>query len=288
MSLPPALQTSLEQHLGTPITAVQHVSGGDINEAAQVTTASATYFLKWNIHAPAGMFPAEAQGLALLQQAGGLRTPTVIQVTASYLLLEWLPLHSHKAAASTAEQLGAGLAALHQYRQPAHGLDHDNFIGRLPQPNTPEIDWLTFYREHRLRFQMTLARKNGYLPVEREKLLTKLLDKLPDLLPVEVNPSLLHGDLWGGNYAALTDGTPVIYDPAVYYGHREVEIAFTELFGGFSSRFYAAYNAAYPLEPGYQERKALYQLYPILVHLNLFGGSYGAQADQIAQKYVGK
>jgi len=292
MSIPPGLRAALEDQLGTPIVKLQPIGGGDINAAARVETAVGTYFLKWNPQSPAGMFTAEAQGLGVLAQTGILRVPQVIhaaeksQNLPAHLLLEWLPLSGQKHADLVGERLGIGLAALHQQTQATHGLDHANFIGRLPQPNPLETSWITFYREQRIRFQMELARQQGYLSAERERLLTKLMDKLPDLLP-DARPSLLHGDLWGGNYAALSDGTPVIYDPAVYYGHREVEIAFTELFGGFSRRFYEVYNAQYLLDPGYKERKTLYQLYPLLVHLNLFGGSYGAQVDHIARRYVG-
>src|SRR5262249_30074521 len=142
-----------------------------------------------------------------------------------------------------------------------------------------------FYRDHRIGFQMELARQGGRLSAERERLLDKLMLKLPDLLP-DAPASLLHGDLWGGNYSITANDTPIVYDPAVYYGHREVELAFTELFGGFPARFYQAYQAVYPLDAGYQERKALYQLYPLLVHLNLFGESYGRQVDEIVRHYV--
>jgi fructosamine-3-kinase len=238
------------------------------------------------------MFSAEAHGLKLLAATKTLKVPEVIcQAEAgdgvpAFLVLEWLPTGASKYQTETGEQLGEGLAALHRHSAEAHGLDQDNFIGQLPQPNTPQKSWVAFYRDHRIGFQQEIARRQGYLPAERERLLDRLMEKLPELLP-DAAPSLLHGDLWGGNYAVLEGGKPVIYDPAVYYGHREVEIAFTELFGGFAPSFYGAYNATFLIEPEYEERRALYQLYPLMVHLNLFGDHYGAQVDAIARYYAG-
>jgi fructosamine-3-kinase len=179
------------------------------------------------------------------------------------------------------------LADLHRHTSDKHGLDQDNFIGRLPQPNPPTPSWTAFYREHRIGFQMQMARQKGLLPPHRQHALARLMDRLPDLLDDQaIPPSLLHGDLWGGNYLVDAQGQAVLIDPAVYYGHREMDLAMTELFGGFSSRFYDAYDEAYPLY-GYAERRALYQLYYILVHLNLFGEHYGGQVDSIAGRYAG-
>jgi len=169
---------------------------------------------------------------------------------------------------------------------PRHGLDRDNFIGPLPQRNTPTARWDEFYRDQRIAPQVALARQRGRLPRRREDLLTRLLARLPALLDGDTPASLLHGDLWGGNYLVDERGAAVLIDPAVYYGHREMDLAMSELFGGFSERFYAAYQAAYPT-PGYPERRALYQLYYLLVHLNLFGESYGGRVDSIAAHYVG-
>ncbi|HLA42631.1 MAG TPA: fructosamine kinase family protein, partial [Aggregatilineales bacterium] len=203
----------------------------------------------------------------------------------AFLLLEWLSPERPRHADALAEKLGEGLAALHQRTQANHGLDHDNYIGSLPQHNQEESSWAVFYRDHRIRAQGEIARQRGRLPASREKLLNALLEEIPLIVP-DVSPSLLHGDLWGGNYMAGVNDTPVIYDPAVYYGHREVEIAFTELFGGFPKRFYDAYNAIFPLDAGYHKRKALYQLYPLMVHMNLFGGGYASQVDSIMQQYI--
>lgn len=292
MNLPSSLKEALENQLGAKLKTVQPVSGGDINEAARVETASESYFLKWNAHSPVGMFTAEARGLGLLASANALRLPQVIAYreatpeAPAFLLLEWLPPVYAKNSDQLAERLGTGLAALHQHTAALHGLDHDNFIGSLPQPNTQQPSWIAFYRDQRIGSQARIAQQQGYLPAHRARLLEALYKKLPDLLP-DAPPSLLHGDLWGGNYMAISGDIPVIYDPAVYYGHREVELAFTELFGGFSPRFYAAYNATFPLDSGYRERKELYQLYPIMVHMNLFGGGYALRVDDILRHYVG-
>lgn len=287
MSLPADIQHAIESHLNTAVVSSRWIGGGDINEAAQVETASEKFFVKWNPHSPPGMFTAEARGLNLLASAGTLKVPQVILSSEmpAFLALEWLPIERPKNPTVFADHLGEGLARLHQTTQGKHGLDHDNYIGRLHQSNTPTQSWAAFYRDQRIRVQMGIARQNGRLNPERERLLERLCEKLPGILP-DVSPSLLHGDLWSGNYSGITGDLPVIYDPAVYYGHREVEMAFTELFGGFPGRFYEAYNAAFPLDKGYMERKALYQLYPLLVHLNLFGEGYGSHVDSIARRYA--
>lgn len=289
--LPDALKAQLEATLGTAILKTGYVGGGDINQACQLETREARYFLKWNHQSPPGMFSAEAKGLGLLKSAQALRVPDVIAVqeptadVPAFLILEWVPTERPKNSDLFAERLGHGLAHLHQQQASQHGLEQDNYIGTLPQTNTPNSSWVAFYRDARIGKQQDIAQQRQRLPAARQNLLDKLRTKLPDLIP-EVEPSLLHGDLWGGNYLATENDTPVIYDPAVYYGHREVELAFTELFGGFPSRFYDAYYAVYPIDKGYTRRKALYQLYPMMVHMNLFGGSYAHRADQIAQQYV--
>jgi fructosamine-3-kinase len=235
------------------------------------------------------MFPTEANGLRRLAQANALRIPAVIAqgdaegACPAFLVLEWIETGGGRAR--TMEEFGAGLAALHRCTGEQHGLDHNNFIGRLPQPNTPAARWTDFYRDQRIGAQMHVARQLGRLPARREMLLTRLMDRLPDLLDDAIPPSLMHGDLWGGNYLIDRAGMAVLIDPAVCYGHREMDLAMSELFGGFPARFYDAYFAAYPA-PGYAERRALYQLYYILVHLNLFGESYGGRVDALAAQYV--
>jgi fructosamine-3-kinase len=291
MRLPPALHEVLNQKLANPIQETRRCSGGDINQAAQLMTAEDKFFVKWNHHSDPGMFEAEARGLAILREAGTLRVPAVIAFQAAegdcpaFLVLEWL--EEGRSQERTKAMLGEGLAALHQHTAEKHGLDHSNFIGSLPQYNQPTESWTEFYAEQRIRPQMAIARQRGRLPENREKLLNRLIDRLPNLLPGENPPaSLLHGDLWAGNYLTLADGNPAIIDPAVYYGHREVEMAFTQLFGGFGASFYDAYNSVYPLDKGYNERRSLYQLYPLMVHMNLFGGGYAMQVDSVARRYV--
>ncbi|MGB8408842.1 MAG: fructosamine kinase family protein, partial [Gallionella sp.] len=166
------------------------------------------------------------------------------------------------------------------------GFDHDNFIGTTPQPNGWKNNWIDFWRENRLGFQLRLAAQNGY-GGQLQDLGVRLLDALPVFFnSYTPQPSLLHGDLWGGNHAYLPDGTPVIFDPATYYGDRECDLAMTELFGGYSAEFYAAYRAAYPPDAGYAVRRDLYNLYHVLNHANLFGGGYARQAEQMMQKLL--
>jgi fructosamine-3-kinase len=174
---------------------------------------------------------------------------------------------------------------LHRVSGQHYGLDHDNFIGATPQPNQQLDHWSDFFREQRLGFQLDLAQQHGYLSAHQSRLAETLLARLANWLPARPPASLLHGDLWGGNWLATPQAGAALIDPAIYYGHREAELAFTELFGGFPSRFYAAYNAAWPLEPGYEERRPLYNLYHLLNHLNLFGAGYLGAVDQILRKY---
>jgi fructosamine-3-kinase len=235
------------------------------------------------------MFIAEQRGLQRLAAANALRIPAVFACheangqTPAFLAMEWLGRGA--ANPQVDEALGRGLAQLHRATGSRYGLDHDNFIGANRQPNGQSDDWVTFFRQQRLGFQMDLAARNGYLNPWRRQRLETLLARLDDFLPASPPASLLHGDLWGGNWLVTDNGQPALIDPAVYYGHREAELAFTELFGGFSGRFYAAYNEAWPLDTGYRERLALYNLYHLLNHLNLFGEGYGSGVDSILQRY---
>lgn len=294
MMIPAALRDALSDRLGGPVEGGQPVYGGDINHAARFAVNGTRYFVKWSREAPASMFPAEADGLRRLSEAGGIRIPAVIALgeaegaCPAYLALEWIETDG-SATDATMEDFGARLAALHRHTTSQHGLERDNFIGLLPQRNTPDPAWSAFYRDQRIRPQMEMARQRGLLPKRREDLLTRLIERLPDLLDdTAIQPALLHGDLWGGNYLVDDQGEAVLIDPAVYYGHREMDLAMTALFGGFSRRFYEAYAATYPLDPGYEDRQPLYQLYYILAHLNLFGESYGGRVDSLAARYVGR
>ena len=207
-----------------------------------------------------------------------------VAVGHAYLVLEYLPLGGSNAGAM--ERLGRQLAALHARPQAGFGWGRDNFIGATPQPNPPGADWIAFWRAHRLGFQLALAARHGYGGVwlrRGEALCARLEGLFTGYQPF---PSLLHGDLWGGNAGCTRDGAPVVFDPAVYYGDREADLAMTELFGGFSDRFYAAYREAFPLAAGYPQRRTLYNLYHVLNHLNLFGGGHRAQAERMIEQLL--
>jgi len=252
--------------------------GGCINQTLRVRYGDESYFVKLNTASRADMFAAEALGLRELQGSHTLRIPESLcwgdDGESAWLVLEDLQLGGHGDVAA----LGEGLAAMHRVTRERFGWDIDNTIGSTLQINTCEHDWVRFWRRHRLQFQLQLAAQNGHggrLQSQGEKLLEVFPALFAGYTP---SASLLHGDLWSGNYAFNRSGEPVIYDPAVYYGDREADLAMTELFGGFGADFYAAYRAHYPLNPGYSVRKTLYNLYHILNHLNIFGEGYRSQA----------
>ncbi|MCS6967273.1 MAG: fructosamine kinase family protein [Cytophagales bacterium] len=262
--------------------------GGCINNAVKLQTNYGKYFLKFNEMASAyEMFQAEARGLEMLAATHTLTVPRVIgagkQHGKSYLLLEYFePIPPQR---NYWEQLGQGLAALHSHRQQMFGLDFNNYIGSLPQNNEWIDDGINFFIEKRLRVQAGLAYYNQLIDEPFLKRLDKLYQKLPDLIPKE-SASLLHGDLWGGNVIVGHQGEPCLIDPAVYFGFREAEMAQTQLFGGFHQRFYQAYREAMPLESGFQERVPIYNLYPLLVHLNLFGLAYLSAIEQTLKRFI--
>jgi protein-ribulosamine 3-kinase len=258
----------------------QRVAGGSINRCYRWATGSGPVFVKVGVSAAASMLEAEAAGLAELARAEALRVPRVLACgqagTSAFLALEWL--EAGAATEASEERLGAGLAAQHAVTAPKHGWWRDNTIGSTPQANGTMATWPEFFRERRLRPQLALAVANGFGPLLEEPG-ERLLAGIAALLETHRPPaSLLHGDLWGGNWLATLDGAPVIFDPAVYYGDRETDVAMTQLFGGFGPRFYRAYAAAAPLPPGVELRRELYNLYHVLNHANLFGGGYAARA----------
>ncbi len=277
-----ALAAELEASGIRPTGEPRPVGGGDIAAAWRIDTADGAVFLKTMAPDEAFMLEAEAEGLAAIAGSKTVRTPAILGVgstpAAAWLALEWLDMRGLSGASE--EALGRQLAAMHRHTADRFGWYRDNTIGRTPQPNTWTSDWVEFFREQRLGFQLRLAAEKGY----RGSLKTsgeRLADALPQLFdsysPV---PSLTHGDLWGGNAAAV-NGEPVIFDPAVYFGDRETDLAMTRLFGGYGRRFYAAYDEAWPLDPGYSVREKLYQLYHVLNHLNLFGGAYLGRAEAL-------
>lgn len=270
---------AVEAALGSHIVAARALSGGDINDAFAARLATgATVFIKTNDRADPAMFPAEARGLAFLEEAAALRVPHVLTVSSGnvgepcFLVLEYL--EPARPVSGFDERLGRGLATLHRAGAPHFGLDHRNFIGRLAQTNEPAGTWHEFYGQRRLLPQLRLAVDSGRATKKMKEGLERLVRRLADLVGAPESPSRLHGDLWGGNLHVDDHGEPCLIDPAVYGGHREVDLAMMRLFGGFSERCFSAYAEAWPLSPGHQDRIPLYQLYPLLVHVNLFGGSY--------------
>jgi fructosamine-3-kinase len=266
------------------------VAGGDINQAVQVFDRNGrAYFLKLNDKHFADMFAAEFAGLEELSRAA-IRVPEPIAHGAgdpfAWLLLEWLDLEAPTTRA--AEEFGALLADMHRIESDTFGWTRDNTIGRTPQKNTQSGDWIAFLRDQRLKVQLQLAADNGAgenVQDSGAELLAHLDKWFETYSP---KPSLLHGDLWGGNWGMLNDGTPVIFDPAVYFGDREADIAMARLFGGFDAGFYQAYAAAWPLDEGFEQRQDLYNLYHVLNHFNLFGGHYLAQADRMLQSLAAR
>ncbi|RDE27322.1 fructosamine kinase [Parageobacillus thermoglucosidasius] len=279
------------QHIGdsTPIQQYRRIHGGDINDSFSVLSGKQHYFIKIRRFPPPRFFECEKTGLETLRSAGAIRVPRVYGVKETndygFLILEWI---EGKETKKTVEQLGHAIARLHQCYGSSFGFAEDNYIGLLPQKNGWYKNWVDYFRECRLLPQIELAEQKGRMPLQRRNKLEKLLSSLERWLPKDCFPSLLHGDLWGGNWIAGASGVPYLIDPSVFYGHYEFEIAFTELFGGFPSRFYEAYNELMPLSSDYHERKQLYQLFYLLVHLNLFGESYGGAVDCVLQWYVGR
>ncbi|NQV01436.1 MAG: fructosamine kinase family protein [Bacteroidia bacterium] len=263
------------------------LSGGDINQVYRIDTTRGVFCLKFNsADRFPGMFEKEAGGLSLLREANALRIPSVVDVITlkhySALLLEFIDT-----AAPVKDfmfRFGVSLGKLHDHTTSSFGLDHDNYMGSLPQSNRKNTNWIDFFREERLERQLRLARASGQLTSDTDNLFSRLFSRLDQLLAVD-KPALLHGDLWGGNVMVSETGEACLIDPAVYYGHREVDLAMTTLFGGFPSDFYQGYESHHELIPGWRERLDLYNLYPLLVHLNLFGGGYMESVCRTLQKF---
>ncbi|MDB5242775.1 MAG: ketosamine-3-kinase [Spirosoma sp.] len=279
--------------LGQPVEVIetQFLSGGDISTAAQVFTSEGVFFVKWN-HATQysmdnlDMFEAEAKGLDLLRQTDALHVPSVIgfgrHLDKSYLILDYI--ESSSPSPNYWEALGQSLAALHSHTQPVFGLHFLNYIGSLPQINTPSTNGIDFFFENRLLPQAGMALYKGLLSKSLYDALFRLRNRLPDLIPNE-RPALLHGDLWSGNVMVTEQGQPALIDPAVYFGFREADLAHTRLFGGFDQRFYDAYDEAFPLQESFEERVAIYNLYPLLVHVNLFGSGYVSGVERVLKRF---
>jgi fructosamine-3-kinase len=297
----------------SPLRGWAPVGGGMISQAARLTSERGEYLLKWGGRGLAHFFEVEARGLELLAAAGAVRVPAVlawrdlpndegrtmndetqartasslVAHRSSFILLEWLPTPQRADRTAAFEALGRRLAALHRATAPAYGLDHDNYLGIVPQANGWMDSWTAFFRERRLRPQAELARSNGHLSRPRAERLERVIERLGVWLGGHAPPpALLHGDLWAGNVLVGPGDAPMLIDPAVSYGDREADLGYTALFGRFPEEFYRAYEETWPLPDGWQARRDLYNLYHLLNHLNHFGERYGAAVDAVLRQYT--
>ena len=263
------------------------VSGGDINSAVKIETSRGNFFLKWNYsNKSPEMFSKEAKGLEILAGTGCIRIPKVINTgeTANYSFLLLESIEEKKPQQNFWHELGKNLACLHKNTSQNFGLEHDNYIGTLHQSNTFHGKWTDFFREERIKPMMKSALLSKLLNSKDLDLAERLFDRLTEIFP-ESEPSLIHGDLWSGNFMTDEHGMPCLIDPAVYYGNREMDIAMSKLFGGFNPQFYEAYHYYYPLSSGWEKRLNICKLYPLLVHLNLFGGQYAEGVRSILRVF---
>jgi fructosamine-3-kinase len=264
----------------------KRLSGGSINDAFKVTCSQGNYFLKINSAGRfPGMFEAEKRGLELLRSTNAVRIPEVIINghcdDTLYLVLEYMEAAKRKK--DYWEQLGTSVANLHRHTSATFGLDHDNYIGSLRQSNKSGATGIEFMITQRFEPLVKMAVHKTHLTKVQTDAFEKLYTRLPEIIPDEP-PTLLHGDLWNGNVITGPDGHAWLIDPAVYYGHREMDLAMTKLFGGFDADFYRAYEEAFPLHPGFEDRVEIHNLYPLMVHVNLFGGGYLAQVKAILKR----
>lgn len=285
--IPQSILDYFSEHLNITSTKASRLSGGSINQAVKVISDKSDYFLKWNHSAPDDFFEKEAEGLNLLRSAGtSLRIPEVIacgrpsEKRPGFLLMEFID----EGKKGDSFSFGSELARLHQTKAGKFGLDTDNYIGSLPQSNMHHESWNSFFVNERVNPQLKKAVDSALLDGSLIKNWERLATQLDSLLP-PCKPSLLHGDLWGGNYLFDESGSAVLIDPAVYYGHPEMDLAFSKMFGGFSADFYKGYDSVSPLEADFGDRVPVYNLYPLLVHVNLFGGHYASQCRSFLQKF---
>ena len=272
----------------TNITTFHDVPGGDINQCYLLETSRGRFFMKVNASLfGLDFFEKEARGLVILANAGAIRVPRPLydgkfhqQV---YLVMEYL--EKGNPSPTFWQDFGSAIASLHKNTEEKFGLTFQNFIGRIHQQNNPHDTWCAFYKNERILFLVEKAQKRKLLTPEEVTLAENICDKFGGIIPEE-KPALLHGDLWNGNFIVQDNGLPAVFDPAVYFGHREMDLAMAQLFGGFDPVFFEAYNASSPLQPGWQKRTDIFQLYPLLVHLLLFGGQYHSQVVGILKKYT--
>lgn len=284
------IKKRIEEKLGSKIKSFSSLSGGCISDAFKISTENGTsFFLKYNPSASNNMFLKEANGLRELDKSNAIKIPEVLSVDEDYILLEFIASGNRKK--NFFEDFGKSFAEMHKFKSDSFGFYENNYIGSNPQINIPDekekSDWTAFYLNKRILFQLQLAEKLGNSTDELRKGISKLENKIEDIIGHNSEkPSLLHGDLWAGNYMIDQNGNAVLIDPAVYYGHREADLGMTKLFGGFNSEFYKAYNESFPLEDGFDYRENIYKLYHVLNHLNLFGGGYYSQAISLIKFYV--
>lgn len=264
----------------------QSIAGGSINNAFCISDEKESYFVKTNRHSLAFMFHAEVRALEELNKTQSIKVPQPVSCgvsgSESYSVMSWLSLSGQP----NGVLFGQRLAQLHRHHSDRFGFDIDNSIGSTPQLNQWSDDWVDFWKKQRLGYQLELARENGHAH--------RLYDLGLDLMQqcdalfssYQPQPSLLHGDLWSGNWSATGAGEPVIFDPASYYGDRECDLAMMELFGHPGQQFLAVYNESYALQPGYKTRKQFYNLYHILNHANMFGSSYAMQAENMIESLL--
>jgi protein-ribulosamine 3-kinase len=290
MILSNKIKTTIEKELSSEIIDSQSLSGGCISNAYKIKTdVGKIYFLKHNSSVNNDMFIKEAHGLQELNKAGVIKIPDVICFDEDYILLELIV--SGKKQKNFSDDFGRKFALLHKFSNKFYGYNEDNYIGSNPQVNISEQnekhDWAEFYFNKRILFQLQLAEETGNSTSELRRAISVLENKIDEIIVDNgEKPSLLHGDLWGGNYLINEKGFACLIDPAVYYGNREADLAMTKLFGGFDSRFYEAYNEVFPLLDGYEYRENIYKLYHVLNHLNLFGGGYYSQAMSLISYYI--
>lgn len=285
-ALPEDVRAELEHALRARVSAARRVAGGDINDAWAVEVGGRRVFVKTREGAEADAFTVEAEGLRWLAEARALRIPEVLAVSDDPPLLVLEFIATGRPTPGTAEALGRGLAALHRAAPPSFGLAYDNLIARLRQWNAPCATWPEFYWERRLEPMLRRAERARVGDAALRRDLERLAARLPERCGPPEPPARLHGDLWAGNLVVDETGAPVLVDPAVYGGHREIDLAMMRLFGGFEPRTFEAYAEAWPLAPGWEERVPLYQLYPLLVHVCLFGAGYLGPVRQALRKLL--
>ena len=282
---------ALSEKLGSEITikSTQLLGGGCIHQASKIATSAGPFFLKWNAAGVQDIFLREAEGIEELKKAASaeIKIPEVfaakmIDETPGFLVLEYLEPGRQ---INDDEKLGRGLAAIHKLSSEYFGFHNDNYCGATKQNNLWKPDWITFFTENRLGWLLKLIKEKRFLAASEQQLFEQLMNKLPLIIPANSAPSLIHGDLWSGNYLFSEIG-PALIDPAVSYSDREMEFGMITLFGGFTQRFFDAYNEVFPLPEDWKQRNKLYQLYHILNHYYLFGGGYLQQAVQIARQYL--